>query len=414
MKTFIRSFALALVALTATACSSGSDQIIEEPGGDGGAGGAANTGGRAGADAGKGGSAGAANTGGRANTGGSPGSGGSPGPSQWVKVGKPSEGACADVTALKAKPEADIILASTWKVGIFASTDGAATFTKLGSIDHGPVELLIDPVTPTTFWESGMYGGPIVKTTDNGATFTTLGSASHLDGMSVDFSDPNRMTLLTGGHEQKQNLQRSTDGGQTWTNIGTNLGASLASCTYPLIIDAATYLVGCSGNGWIAGDLGVYRSTDSGSTWARASSASATDQGPMPDPLMASDGTIYWSIVYNRGMLVSTDKGVTWAKRFAWNDIMPATPTELPDGRVVAPGSKGKQLQATSDKGKTWKTIATAVPYDPAGITYSKYRKAFYIYHSDCSGGMNDAIMMHPFDWTTPDGKPPASDAGVD
>jgi hypothetical protein len=53
------------------------------------------------------------------------------------------------------------------------------------------------------------------------------------------------------------------------------------------------------------------------------------------------------------------------------------------------------------------------LPYDPAGVTYSKFRKAFYIWHSDCKNPTaKDAIMHHPFDWTTPDGSS-SSDAGA-
>jgi len=39
----------------------------------------------------------------------------------------------------------------------------------------------------------------------------------------VDFSDPERRNVIAGGHEQSRMVWKSTDGGQTWTNVGLNL-----------------------------------------------------------------------------------------------------------------------------------------------------------------------------------------------
>src|SRR5262249_13440140 len=161
-------------------------------------------------------------------------------------------------------------------------------------------------------------------------------------------------------------VYRSTDGGQSWANMGATIPASVTACTYPLVVDAQTYLLGCSGDGWIMGDTGVYRSADAGATWTRAN-----PQAPGADPLVDSDGTIYGTIMCSRGMLVSSDQGQHWAQPIGYGSIVPATATELPDGRVVAAAVKGKQLMMTADKGKTWKPIGSPLPWDPSGVTYS-------------------------------------------
>jgi hypothetical protein len=321
-----------------------------------------------------------------------------------------SSGDCADVSLVAAKPDQDMLVVSLWKQGIWASTDGAATFMKLGagagsaSVTHGPVAILFDPMDPKVFWESGMYGPGVYKSADDGATIQLLGNIQHLDGLGIDFSDPARKTLLTGGHEQKQTVYRSTDGGQSWANIGASIAASVTACTYPLVVDAQTYLLGCSGDGWIMGDQGVYRSSDAGATWTRTNTQDAG-----PQPLVASDGTIYWTVLYNRGMLVSSDQGQHFTQPIVFGSIVPATATELPDGRVAAAGVKGKPIMITADKGKTWKPIGSPLPYDPAGVTYSKFRKAFYVWHGDCKDpSAKDAILHEPFDWMTPDGSPAA------
>jgi photosystem II stability/assembly factor-like uncharacterized protein len=81
-------------------------------------------------------------------------------------------------------------------------------------------------------------------------------------------------------------------------NIGDKLPGN-ASCTWPLILDTNTYLVGCSYTG-----EGIYRTTDAGQNW---SSVSAT--GGSNAPLKAADGSIYWAIRGGGGLLRSTDKG---------------------------------------------------------------------------------------------------------
>ncbi len=176
---------------------------------------------------------------------------------QWVNVtanlaGMASE--CGNTPYLTSHPAYDMLITSVALHGLWASTDGAASWKQLwpaagaSQITNRGSSIVFDPSHADTFWESGIYNGPgVYKTTDNGATFTALGSAHHIDSVSVDLSDPQRMTLLAGGHEQKQTVYRSSDGGGTWTNVGMNLPAGTNFCTTALVIDSQTHLVGCSG-----------------------------------------------------------------------------------------------------------------------------------------------------------------------
>ena len=94
--------------------------------------------------------------------------------------------------------------------------------------------MVYDPEHPGTFWESGIYnGGGVYKTSDNGKTFEQLGDLTHTDSVSVDFSDPQRKTLLAGPHEMNSKLYRSTDGGRTWKDIGASLPSSAGYCRRP-------------------------------------------------------------------------------------------------------------------------------------------------------------------------------------
>ena len=296
---------------------------------------------------------------------------------------------CGNTPYLTAHPTYDLLITSVAKQGLWASSDGGASWKQLwptagkDQITNRGSSIVFDPLHPDTFWESGIYNGNgVYRTTDNGATFMPLGDARHLDSVSVDLGDPQRLTLLAGGHEQTQTLYRSQDGGATWTNVGKNLPAGTNFCTNALVIDRNTHLVGCSG--YANGTDGVFRTTDGGKTWAPATTASAAAL-----PLWASDGTIYWSLIYDRGLIKSTDQGRTWTQTIQGGTLKTGHPIELPDGRIVAPGNR--TLMISSDKGASFQPIGEPMPFAPNSITYSPHRNAFFIEQFDCG----DAVVAH-------------------
>ena len=285
---------------------------------------------------------------------------------------------CGNLTLLSPVPRTDTILAGVAGKGLWANNRGSTWVQLEGSdkIANRPSWIVYDPVRPGVFWESGIYGsGGVYQTTDRGNTFRRLGSIAHVDYVSVDFSDPERRTLLAGGHEASQTVYQSTDGGQTWTNIGVNLPAKGAS-TDPLIIDSTTYLVNAEG-------VGIYRTTNAGASWRRVSG-----QGPSGPPLVTSSGTIYWPA--NGGLLKSTDSGATWAQ--VGKDIRPVHPIELSDGKLVSVGAN--HLVISADGGSTWLPFGATLPFAPAGLIFSPSRKAFFIWHFDCRDVvLSDAVM---------------------
>jgi hypothetical protein len=309
---------------------------------------------------------------------------------------------------MSAKPDEDMLIAGVSLHGLWASRNGGASWSALGAGSDASAPItnrfssaVYDPQNSMRFWESGIYnGGGVYETTDDGNTFIQVGSVTHVDLVSVDLSDPNRQTLLAGGHEESQMVFRSPNGGMTWTNVGGGLPGNTA-CSFPVVIDSQTHLVGCDGYGSGGGAVGVYRTTNGGATWT-----SVTSAGGASAPLVASDGSIYWASVNGMGMVRSTDSGQTWSGTVGSGAIGSFRPIELPDGRIatIGPPAGAQYVVVSADHGATWSPVTVALPFpDEVGIAYSSQQKAFYTWHFTCGSGNvpvpSDAIMRIAFDY---------------
>jgi photosystem II stability/assembly factor-like uncharacterized protein len=200
--------------------------------------------------------------------------------------------------------------------------------------------------------------------------------------------------LLAGGHESARSLFKSIDGGQTWNDTAQGLPEDL-QCTLPHILDASTYLVGC-----MAPRGAILRSEDGGETWTEAEDYAG---GGGSAPLVARDGSIYWSspTFAAPGVGLSEDQGVTWKSASPTGFSTPGTPVELPDGRIAVLG-KDDAVQVTSDKGETWTPITAKLPHFEGGESwlaaeYSRDRNAFFVSRFTCGSGnipVNEMSIM--------------------
>jgi photosystem II stability/assembly factor-like uncharacterized protein len=300
---------------------------------------------------------------------------------------------CGTLTLLTPVPQSDAIIAGVASRGLWTNTSGP-TWTRIGDGDgsdriaNRASWIVFDPKNADVFWESGTYGeAGIYKTADGGKTFKRLGKVSHNDFVSVDFTDPDRQTLLAGGHEQASTVHLSADGGQNWTNIGETIPGSAGATTHPLVINALTFVVNATS--MMGGTGGVFRTRDAGRSWQKVSG-----YGPSAAPLRASNGIIYWPA--NNSVLVrSTDAGATWTP--VGSGLKNVTPVELPSGHIVAVGET--TLMITGDAGANWVPLGPPLPYRPDGLIYSRPRKAFYMWRSECKQEVSrDAVMSFSFE----------------
>jgi photosystem II stability/assembly factor-like uncharacterized protein len=331
---------------------------------------------------------------------------------KWINVtnnlaGLPTHVPCGNLSSMCQVPGRDSVIVAvanggniSAKGGLYATQDGGATWKHMGTgpgsdvIDNNPYAITFDPDNPDIFWESGQYGKwGVYKTTDGGSTFHHLALPAYTSQTAVDFTDPERETIVVGSVETSNTVWKSTDGGMTWSNIGTNLPAGTNFSTDPVVIDANTYLVVCSG--WGKGTNGTYRTTDGGKSWALVSKLA----GNYP-VLLTSDNAMYWALPWNNGLIKSTDMGVTWKQLVGYNVLTPNTPIELEDQRLVAVGTK-QQLLVSSDQGTTWTSFLDPLPIEPKAegryaVLHDAIRNSYFVSKWDCQTTMpTDAIWRY-------------------
>ena len=314
-------------------------------------------------------------------------------PPVWINVtndlgGDASKGSLSTLT-LGVAPGTDTVYAHIGRVGLFASKDGGAHWTNLVTPpETSPINgfvgrFLFDPKDPKTFWIACWYGKGLLKTTDAGKTFWQLGTQDKFEGVSVDFTDPERKTIVIGRHEMPQSLMISKDAGATWKTIGTNLPPDTNFTSSPLLIGPNTILTNTSGfrKGLVCG---IWRSEDAGETWTKVS-----DYSPTGAPLLSSKGIVFWSV--GGGLARSSDTGKTWEllKSPTVGSII-----ELPDGRLVGKGQH--RIAISNDGGDSWTEYGPELPVKPSGfgqsIVYLPGMKAFLICASSYQKINPDAI----------------------
>ncbi|MBI3983386.1 MAG: glycosyl hydrolase [Gemmatimonadetes bacterium] len=216
--------------------------------------------------------------------------------------------------------------------GVYKSTDGGKTWTHIGFRDsHGIAKIRIHPTNPQIVFVAsfGKYSVPspergVYKSTDGGATWRRVLFRDDKTGavdISIDRNNPNVMfaSLWEAYRKEYQmssggpgsGLFKSTDGGETWTEITRNSGLPSG-----LVGKIGVAVSGANSNRVYAlvenENGGLFRSEDAGATWALINDRRAIRQRAFyythvfADPKNAD-------VVYmqNTTMFRSTDGGKT-------------------------------------------------------------------------------------------------------
>ena len=213
---------------------------------------------------------------------------------------------------------------------LYKTTDGGATWARLSGMPQGlfVVSMVVDWQNPQTLYAAlqgtiaarsvaALYksidGGVTWKQSDSGLPETTsLNGATNAfifapNGIAIDPSNPATLyaTKFGGG------VYKSTDAGATWRAANSGMPSNPAAlpmcCTNGLVIDPGNantlYAAGLNPT-----TVGIYKSTNGGSSWTAVTPLSVGPQ--QPQLFIGLQGAVY--VPVSGAVRRSSDGGATW------------------------------------------------------------------------------------------------------
>ncbi len=217
----------------------------------------------------------------------------------------------AAVSALAIDPTASTTVYAADGTGVLKSTDSGVSWAPAmtGLANLSITSLVVDPGTPATVY-AGTENGPLFKSVNSGSTWTVANTGLSNTTVLTLAIDPKTPTTLYAG-QLLNGIYRSTNSGATWIRTGQpNTGQPFVTVK-ALAIDPAsptTIYVSLDARPSEAG--AVFKSTDSGGTWALAS-AGLTSQIVFALAIDAkTPATLYAGTL--DGIFRSTDRAASW------------------------------------------------------------------------------------------------------
>ncbi|MEO1201388.1 MAG: glycosyl hydrolase [Pseudomonadota bacterium] len=183
--------------------------------------------------------------------------------------------------------EQNSVRSSQFGDGVYRSDDGGVTWRHMGLTGSRHVgRILIHPDDPDTVYVAalGSLWGPndergLFRTTDGGETWTNLLRPSDYTGVvevrmhpenpdilfAATFQRERRMWSMVGGGEEG-GLYRSNDGGETWSEVGNGFPTTAVGRVGVTFCPGAPDTMYATA---VGPDGGTFRSTDGGDSWER-------------------------------------------------------------------------------------------------------------------------------------------------
>ncbi|MDX1407268.1 MAG: glycosyl hydrolase, partial [Saprospiraceae bacterium] len=278
--------------------------------------------------------------------------------------------------------------AHTYSIGVLKTTDGGVNWATTGltwdvtELNKG-YKLVMHPADPQILMVACNDG--ILRTTDGGTVWDTVQAGSFTD---LEFKPDNPTVVYAARNDR---FYRSDNSGATWTEYNSGLPTGESRIAIAVTPDNPDYVYYLAGPGGPTGNFkGLYRSVDSGETWAvritspnildgsvagDASCASGCDQATYDlaiaiDPDDAEEvitgGINLWRDENGGGLLMQlvTHWIIGYASEYVHGDIHELV---FQDNNTLWCGSDGGIFRSLDD-GVTWQDMSSVGSYG-LGIT---------------------------------------------
>jgi len=322
----------------------------------------------------------------------------------WQYIGPSNiSGRCTDIEAISPRGRNYTIWVGSASGGVWKSTNEGTTFTPV--FDEMPTgsigDIAIDPKDPETVWvgtgeanifRSSNAGCGVFKTTDGGKTWSKMGleNTFTISRIRINPRNTDIVYVAASGHEWTPNPERglfkTTNGGKTWEKIlyiDPNTGASdlLLDPRNPDVIycttwertrlkwnDPRTYET--------TKGTGIWKSTDGGATWKKINEGlpEPNRRGRIGIDLCLTKPDILYALVDNYEIAYKAQPGETDSY-----------------GRPRADVIKGATVYRSDDAGETWKQVSGLTPD----------QKTYMERHSGTYGWVFGQIRVDPVDENT-------------
>jgi photosystem II stability/assembly factor-like uncharacterized protein len=203
--------------------------------------------------------------------------------------------------------------------GVFRSTDGGSTWTRLANLPNlCATDLAMDPTNPLILYAAigYIFGDPangIYKSTDGGDTWTKLTSGlptGTVGRISLAIAPSNAQRLYSlftnpcdadGNNGTVLGVRRTDNAGSTWTSLSSGLDQSTYGWYLSVVAVSPTAPDTC-----VLGGLSAVRTTNAGSAWS-------TISAPHPDHhAFVFDASGRLLVGCDGGLYVSSNLGSAW------------------------------------------------------------------------------------------------------
>lgn len=288
----------------------------------------------------------------------------------WQKTSFPSGAQINSVYSLLGIGN-DQVLAGTFALGIYKSTDNGATWNSSGLSSQWVKDLKLDNLGNIYALSIGStFGSGVFKSTDNGNNWSQVWS--YEGGLNCLYIDQNNNIYVgLNFFDGQGGVYKSSNGGSSWNNI-FNFPANV----YSIIKSSnGTLLLAVYENGLAH----IYSSTNEGANWNKYS---FTINFTSTDFAINPQGAIYLSTA-GYGIYYSTDNGISWS------NIAPVGPDFsclFIDGNTVYAGTRGNWVYRATDGTSNWHLVYTGMNQDKYVLSLSASNNGYLYAGMDYTG----------------------------